>query len=108
MERFLIGYMDESLCLLIIQFCPNLKEFYIIIEDDGLNILKIIFESCQYLESIKIMFDYRCQGMEGIFEAITKYSPKSFYELKLYKMDLRYLFPKDLESILISWKNQKS
>ncbi len=43
-----------------------------------------------------------------MFEAITKYSPKSFYELKLYEMDLKYLFPEDLESFLINWKNQKS
>ncbi len=41
--------MEESLCLLIIQLCLNLKEFYIEIEDDG---LKIIFESCKHLESI--------------------------------------------------------
>ena len=42
-----------------------------------------------------------------MFEAITKYSSKSFYELKLYKICLEGLSPKDLESFFVSWENQK-
>jgi len=110
-----IGDMDEPLSLLIIQFCPNLKEFHMGIEDDDgmdIDIIKTIFKNCQGLESIKII----CVGSDHqrkerifkeIFEAVTKYSPESFYEFKLYAMDLSGPFPEDLESFLISWGNRK-
>lgn len=99
-----IGDMDESLCLLIISFCPNLKEFFISIEENELDVFRTIFNSCRHLESMELL----CDGdMKGTLDDIIKYSSEGFYELKLNETDFRTLSPEDLESFLTSW-NQKS
>ena len=39
-------------------------------------------------------------------EVVAKYSPKNFYELKIYNDSHSELVPEDLESFFISWKNR--
>ncbi|RIA84601.1 hypothetical protein C1645_832026 [Glomus cerebriforme] len=68
--------------------------------------LKIIFNSCQYLESIKIWCGKRFLNEKEVLKTVVKYSPKNFYELKLYNVSNSELLPKDLESFFISWKNR--
>ena len=67
--------------------------------------LKIIFNSCQYLEGIVIDCGINGLNEKEVLETVAKYSPKNFYELKLHNPEL---FPEDLESFLISWKNRES
>ncbi|RIA99693.1 hypothetical protein C1645_869752 [Glomus cerebriforme] len=73
---------DNSLNLIIAKFCPNIRKFSSIYLYD-LETLKDIFNNCQYLESLRINCD-RCSNRKLLFDFIVKYSPKNFFELKLY------------------------
>ena len=84
------------------------------IEDDYgcKDVITPILKSLRSLESIKIL----CVGsieqrkrkiFKEIFEQVTKCSPESFHELKLYEMDLDSLLPKDIETFLASWTKRK-
>ena len=63
---------------------------------------KNIFNSCQYLEGIVIQCRECYLNEKKVLETVAKLSPKNFYELKLHNPEL---FPENLESFLISWKN---
>ena len=67
--------------------------------------LKIIFNSCQYLEGIVIRCSRTFWNEKEVLETVAKRSSKNFYELKLHDPEL---LPENLESFLISWKNQES
>ncbi|RIA91597.1 hypothetical protein C1645_821825 [Glomus cerebriforme] len=56
LKKFYIGMEDNNLYLSIAKFCSNLKVLSTIFNFDKLDTLKIIFNSCQYLESIKIWY----------------------------------------------------
>jgi hypothetical protein len=84
--------------LSITKFCTNLRKLRTGFND--CEILKIIFENCQYLES----FVFSCVGKE-VLEIIAKYSPKNFHELKFCPDKLS---SEELESFFISWKNRTS
>ncbi|PKY39881.1 hypothetical protein RhiirA4_415396 [Rhizophagus irregularis] len=102
------GYSDNSLNLAIAKFCPNLKKLSTELKNDELETLKIIFNNCQYLESIKIWCGSIFLSEKEALETVVKQSHKNISELILYH--LYYvrprLFPEELESFFISWENR--
>src|SRR6266498_3078619 len=48
------GDSDDSLNLAIAKFCTNLRKLSTGFKNDELETLKMVFNACQYLESIKI------------------------------------------------------
>ncbi|RIA89253.1 hypothetical protein C1645_825143 [Glomus cerebriforme] len=101
--------IDGSLGSSIAKFCPNLKKIStILMDNNGLETLKILFNTCQYLESIKIWYgDYNSDEKEMLKIVIT-YSKNNFYELKIYHEFSSSLGPEDFESFLISWDNRNN
>ncbi|GES83018.1 hypothetical protein GLOIN_2v1876445 [Rhizophagus clarus] len=104
LKEFYICCSDNSLCLAVAKFCPNLRKFF----STGyieLELLKKIFNGCQYLESINIWCD---DNYKDVWDIITKYSPRNFYKLKLYySMSTKSgKFSKELEKFFINWKNR--
>ena len=104
LEEFCI-YEKGNALESIAKFCPNLKRLYIRFDDSELDMLKTIFNSCQYLESLKIMYVGEILSAK-VLESVAKYSPKSFYELKIHYYSHSSLCPEELESFFISWKNR--
>ena len=51
---YLLKDSNAAANLVIAKFCPNLRKLSVGIKKDELEILKIVFNSCQYLESINI------------------------------------------------------
>ena len=78
LKNFDSNYSCNSLYLAIANFCPNLKKLYCWFKNNEVETLKIVLNSCQYLESIYI----RCGGgylSEKVsLEALAKFSPKNF------------------------------
>jgi hypothetical protein len=77
--------------------------------------LKIVFNTCQYLESIKIWCGGEFLSEKEALEMVAKYSPKNFNELKLYITIYYYSsrlsklpLPEELESLFVSWTNRTS
>jgi len=106
LERFDIECFDNSLNLAIAKFCPNLKSLLNIFRDK--ETLKIIFNNCQRLESIRVFCgEY---NLKELLDVIAKYSPKHVSELKIYYtyVGKSEALPKTLESFLISWANRIS
>ncbi len=99
---------NKSLKLSIVRFCPNLKRLSIIFENDQIDILKDIFNGCQYLESIKVYCGNRYLNEKELLEVVAKCSPKNFYELKMYNYSPSKLLSEDLESFFTSWGNRIS
>ncbi|CAI2166496.1 9898_t:CDS:1 [Funneliformis geosporum] len=108
LEEFSVIEEDDSLKFIIAKYCPNLKKLFIIFEKDGLKGLKLIFESCQKLESMKFWCSdrYHFLDKDEILEIIVKYSPMNFHELQFYGIKYLNLLPEDLESFFISWQNR--
>src|SRR5436305_4388856 len=65
----------------IAKFCPNLKKLYVLFKKNELDILKYIFNSCQYLEGIVIHCRECYLNEKEVLETVAKLSPKNFYEL---------------------------
>ncbi|RIA83776.1 hypothetical protein C1645_833255 [Glomus cerebriforme] len=104
-------YLEEVDCTLnssIAKLCPNLKKLSISFKNSELDTLRIIFNSCQYLESIKVNCGIYWLKEKEVLETITKYSPKTFCELKICHYSDSELLPEDLESFFINWKNRPS
>ncbi len=99
-------YMDKSLGLSVIQYCPNLKNLVIIIKKNDLDTLKNIFNSCQYLESLKIWCGGDCIDENEMLNIVAKYSPKNFSKLKIGSSKQSKLLPKELESFFSSWEER--
>ncbi|RIA83604.1 hypothetical protein C1645_833540 [Glomus cerebriforme] len=107
LKEFYINKSNDLLNIAIIKFCPNLRILFTGLTNNELELLKLFLENLQYLESIKIC----CKGYFSekiLFDIIIKYSPKTFYELKLnYSYNTSSILqPEELESFLISWKNR--
>ncbi|GBC06216.1 hypothetical protein RclHR1_00670008 [Rhizophagus clarus] len=102
------GYSDNSLNLAIIKFCPNLKKLSTGIKNGELETLKLIFNSCQLLESIKIWCGSTFLSEKDAFETVVKHSHQNFSKLILYYLYYVQprLFPDELEEIFISWANR--
>src|SRR5437868_1584457 len=84
LKELTLHNISETLKLSMAQFCPNLKKLNMVLGYNELYILKIILNDCQYLESIQVWCsDYSLNEKETL-EVVAKYSPKGFYELKIY------------------------
>jgi len=96
----------DSINLAIAKFCPNLKSLHTEFEDDEMETLKMIFNNCQQLESIRIACD-NYLNESNLLEIVAKCSPREFHELKIdyggYQVEL---FSIELESIFTSWANR--
>jgi hypothetical protein len=89
---------SNSVNLAVSKFCPNIKILSIFLLD--CDDLRVIFEKCQQLESLKI--NYNTIDIKELLEVIINYSPKNFFQLKHhyeFKMDqklttdvLKYFF----------------
>jgi hypothetical protein len=109
LKEFYTCLWNNNLNLSIAKFCPNLKKLFVILNNNELDVLKIIFNTCQQLESIKIWCGSGFLKEKDVLEVVVKYSQKNFYELKIYNhSDYSKLFPEDLESFFTSWKNRSS
>ncbi|RIA85858.1 hypothetical protein C1645_830179 [Glomus cerebriforme] len=99
---------DNSFNLAIAKFCPNLRKLSIGFKSSELETLKIVYNSCQYLESIKIWCGDRFLSENEALEAFVKYSHQNIYELVLYRVysTQSKLLPEELESFFISWINR--
>jgi hypothetical protein len=110
LKKFYTDVNDKNLSLSIADFCPNLKSLSIILNNDERDILKTIFVSCQYLESIKILCGNGYFGKylseKELLETIAEYSPNNFCELKLYNASNSYSSPENFESFFKSWENR--
>jgi hypothetical protein len=91
-----------SLNLIITKYCPNLKSLYTLFPKNEMETLKIIFNNCQQLESIKILCGKGYLTEKEIFRIVAKHSPKSFHELKLINF---VIFESDFETFFINWKD---
>ncbi|RIA88922.1 hypothetical protein C1645_739039 [Glomus cerebriforme] len=106
LKEFYTSENNNALTLSIAKLCPNLKNLFIIFNEDELNILKTIFGSCQYLESISFWCGKRFLDEKELLETVAKFSPKNFYELKIYNCSHSELLPEELESFFISWESR--
>jgi hypothetical protein len=110
-----IGYLssvnDNSLNLAIANFCPNLRKISVGFKNNELETLKMVFNNCQYLESIYIWCGGVFLSEKNALEMVGKYSPKNVCELRLvYQRTLLQseLLPEELESFFISWASNIS
>ncbi|RIA92328.1 hypothetical protein C1645_820840 [Glomus cerebriforme] len=110
LKKFVTTEEDYALNLSTAKFCPNLKNLSITIRCDELDTLRIILNSCQYLESIKIRRGVSYLSYKEILETIAIHSPENFCKLEMYNdlLSNSKLLPEDLESFFISWKNRPS
>ncbi|GBC09444.1 hypothetical protein RclHR1_08870009 [Rhizophagus clarus] len=101
-----INYNNNSLNLSIAKFCPFLRKLSIGIKNNELETLKIIFVSCQYLESIKIWCGGSFLNEKEALGIVVNYS-KNIYEIILdYKDDVEFeMLPEDLEIFFVNWSN---
>ncbi|PKC60750.1 hypothetical protein RhiirA1_467600 [Rhizophagus irregularis] len=93
---------DNSLNLAISKFCPMLRKLSTGIKNNELESLKIIFNSCKYLESIKIWCGGEFLSEKQALEMVVKYS-QNINELILYHIfTVRFnLLPEELESFFL-------
>ncbi|RIA88179.1 hypothetical protein C1645_826775 [Glomus cerebriforme] len=99
---------NNVLNLSIAELCPNLKKLFVIFNDDELDTLRTIFNSCRYLESIKFYCGKSFLSEKEILEIVAKHSPENFYELKICNKSDSNLLPEDLETFFINWKSRTS
>ncbi len=100
----LLGYIEHnSINLAIAKFCPNLKSLSTIFKVDEIETLKMIFNSCQQLESLRVWCghrgDFKSLHESDLFEVVAKYSPKKFYELR-YVPSIPYFKKNYFQSLL--------
>ncbi|GBC06217.1 hypothetical protein RclHR1_00670009 [Rhizophagus clarus] len=103
------GYWgDNSLNLSIAKFCTNLKKLTTGFRYKELETLKIVFNSCKYLESIKMWCGGFLLSEKEALKAVVKYSHENFSELIIYHVFTTQsrLFPEELESFFISWTSR--
>ncbi|GET00382.1 hypothetical protein GLOIN_2v1531010 [Rhizophagus clarus] len=98
------GCSNNSLNLAIAKFCPSLRKLFIGIKHNELETLKIIFNNCKNLESIKIRCGGEFLSEKEALETVAKYS-QNIYELILcHLFAVRFeLLPEELETFFISW-----
>ncbi|RIA82114.1 hypothetical protein C1645_835889 [Glomus cerebriforme] len=100
-----VNYSDNTLNLAIAVFCPNLRKLSVGFKNGELETLKIVFNSCHYLESIKIWCGGEFLSDKEALEACVNYSQKNFYEIILFYQHYEQseLLPEELESFFIRW-----
>jgi hypothetical protein len=102
------GCSDNSLNLAIAKFCPNLRKLSTGIKNYELKTLKIIFDSCQNLESINIWCGGEFLSEKEALEMVVKYS-QNIRKLILYNqsdVQFKLLSGELLESFFINWTNR--
>ena len=77
-------------------------------KNSELETLKIVFNSCQYLESIYIWCGDEYLSDKIALKMVAKFSPKNVCELKLiYTNNMESALPsEELESFFINWANR--
>ena len=78
------GYSDDLLNLAIAKFCTNIRKLSTGFENNESETFKMVFNACQYLESIKIWCCREFLSEKEALEAFAKYSHKNVSELILY------------------------
>ncbi|PKY12618.1 hypothetical protein RhiirB3_424314 [Rhizophagus irregularis] len=109
LTEFYVGDHDSKLNVSIAKFCPNLKILFTIFIEKELDILELIFNSCQYLESIRVWCGDGYLNDKEFLDILVKSSPKNFYELEIYYCSYHEpseILPKELEGFFINWKNR--
>ena len=91
--------------LTIAKFCPRMELLSTQFFSNERDTLIKIFENCQQLKSIKFSCDNEYLDIKDLLNIIINHSPKNFYELKLIYPEL---YPENLESFFVSWKNRES
>ncbi|RIA83583.1 hypothetical protein C1645_833603 [Glomus cerebriforme] len=107
--EFCVDYdHDYSLNLAIAKFCPNLKTLSITFMKNELETLKLILNSCQYLENIKVQNGIEDLDSKEFLDTLAKYSPKKFYELEIDYCSFGTLgiLCEKLEEFFINWKKR--
>ena len=101
-----------AVIIAIVKYCPNLKSVYTIFGYYEVKTLEAILKSCQQLESIETWCGHALFGdylnENKLLEMVVKYSPKTFYGLKMHFECDTELFSEELESVFISWEDRKS
>ena len=107
LKEFYVRDNGSLLNLAIAEFCPNLRKLFTGCKINK-EVLKKIFNNCQYLESIKIWCADYYLSEKDLLEVVAEYSPSNIYELKLcYGFEAQSeLLPEELESFFISWTNR--
>jgi len=103
------GVCDNSLNLAVAKFCLNLRRLSVGFKND--ESLKIVFNSCQYLESIVIWcgrYGEELLNEKDALEIVVKYSPESFCQLTLNYIGYSHsiLSPEELESYFVIWASR--
>jgi len=108
LKQVYLGDGNNSLNLAVAKFCPNLKSLHTIFNSNEMETLKIILTSCQQLESLEVWCGDIYLNENDLLKVVTKYSPKHFYELKIFHVDYikSELFSEDLEPVLTIWANR--
>ncbi|RIA85262.1 hypothetical protein C1645_831055 [Glomus cerebriforme] len=104
LKEFCSHRCDNSLSLSIVKFCPNLRFLYVQFMER--ETVKMIFDSCQQLESIEVWSDRENLKGKEVLEIVTKHSPKNFHKLRLYESNISELHSEDLESFFIGLNNR--
>ena len=79
-DLYMKYYKDNSLNLSIIQHCLKLKNLLVIINNGEIDILKNIFNSCQYLKSIRIWCGIDYINEKGMLDLLQKIHQKVFID----------------------------
>jgi hypothetical protein len=108
LKEFYVKNNGYLLNLAIAKFCPNLRKLFTIFRNDELETIKVIFNNCQYLESIQAWCGGRYLNDKEILDIIVKYSPRNFYELNIYYIwgAQPKILPEELEEFFINWNNR--
>ncbi|PKY54507.1 hypothetical protein RhiirA4_473358 [Rhizophagus irregularis] len=95
---------DNSLNLAIANFCPNIRKLFVGFKHDNeLESLKVVLNSCQYLETIKIWCTGSSLSEKEALEAVVKYS-QNIHEIILYHTSdvISKLLPEELEAFFVN------
>ncbi|RIA99345.1 hypothetical protein C1645_811584 [Glomus cerebriforme] len=91
------------------KFSTKFKKLFIEIRNNELEFFKVAFNSCRYVESVKIWCESPYLGDKQALESIIKYSHENIHEIRLfYRNDLAsMLLPSELNSFFESWMIRK-
>ncbi|CAG8609168.1 9979_t:CDS:1 [Funneliformis mosseae] len=109
-DLILCKIIDGTLNLDIGKFCPNLRSLCTAFPDGDIKSLKVIFNACQQLETMKMIFGDFLVNERELLEIVVEFSPKKFYNLSVYLGVLVFpetTFQWGLRSILERWANRK-
>jgi hypothetical protein len=80
LKEFYIKSSNNSLNLALVKFCPNLRKISTKLKNDELETLKLILNTCQYLESIDIFREEHMNEVD-LIEDVMKSVPKTLYKI---------------------------